>query len=485
VIAGLGILLVLGVAVGVVLGRGGGEETVSAPASSAGSTGIPPAPPPATGEAAPALSGAEPPSAVPPEGFAIWDVRVVSLTPFSATIAWRTTEPAESRAAWGLAGGGSTLWGPADETATEHTATIPALSYSTAYTVSLTATRDGEATEASVDVETPPLPANVNASTGGGALLLDGQPFFPLMVWSQCSTAYEANLAAGMNLFAADRCGGISEQLGTLGGRALSAQVAGEKEVDGPAVIGWFYEDEPDLDGTTGEVLPTLPLAPGQVSFLTLSNHFYSGAEALSYGRDMYPGLVSRADMVGFDLYPLQVWCQEGRLGDVYDSQRELVAIAAGKPTYQWIETSGMDCDFPPFRPTPETVRAEIWLAIAGGANGLGIFPPSPSEEVAQTLATIVREIKGLSAALLSPGVDASVESGSGQVRVGARAYNGALYVIAVNPGTTAERATITVPGLEGRTLSVLDENRAVEPDGDTFADDFGPLAAHVYLAVP
>jgi hypothetical protein len=225
-------------------------------------------------------------------------------------------------------------------------------------------------------------------------------------------------------------------------------------------------------------------LEPGQVSFLTLSNHFYSGADQLSYGSDIYSGLIARADMVGFDLYPLQVWCQEGRLADVYESQRELVELAAGKPTYQWIETSGMDCDYPPLRPTPETVRAEMWLAIAGGANGLGIFPPAPSEEVAQTLVAVTRQIKGLSPALLSPGLRATVEP-AGPVRVGARAYNGAVYVVAVNPETSAAQATVTVPGLDGRTLHVLDENRDVQPDGDAFADDFGPLAVHVYLAAP
>jgi len=66
---------------------------------------------------------------------------------------------------------------------------------------------------------------------------------------------------------------------------------------------------------------------------------------------------------------------------------------------------------------------------------------------------------------------------------VAARSYNDALYVIAVNPGSGPIQAKISAPGLGGRMLLVLDENRTVQPDGDTFSDDFAPLAAHVYLA--
>ena len=81
--------------------------------------------------------------------------------------------------------------------------------------------------------------------------------------------------------------------------------------------------------------------------------------------------------MIGFDLYPLQSWCRPERLVDVYHSQRELVDLAQGKPTFQWIEAAGMTCPHGGATAvTPQTVRAESWLAIAGGAKGLGFFRP-------------------------------------------------------------------------------------------------------------
>jgi hypothetical protein len=46
-------------------------------------------------------------------------------------------------------------------------------------------------------------------------------------------------------------------------------------------------------------------------------------------------------------------------------------------------------------------------------------------------------------------------------------------------------QATVTVPGLGGRALTVLGEGRQVQASGDAFADAFPPLAVHVYVAAP
>jgi hypothetical protein len=54
-----------------------------------------------------------------------------------------------------------------------------------------------------------------------------------------------------------------------------------------------------------------------RVTFLPLSNHFFSGADPLPQGRSMYPGLIATSDMIGFDLYPLQGWCRPDRFDAV------------------------------------------------------------------------------------------------------------------------------------------------------------------------
>jgi hypothetical protein len=132
---------------------------------------------------------------------------------------------------------------------------------------------------------------------------------------------------------------------------------------------------------------------------------------------------------------------------------------------------------------TPATVRAETWLAVAGGANGIGYFPNTWTPEVGAEIVRTGGQIQELAQALL--GATAEASSDSGAVRVGARALDGALYVIAVNALQESVRAAITVPGLAGREVSVHGEGRTILPSGDGFADDFAPLDVHVYVVPP
>src|SRR5262249_40549777 len=151
------------------------------------------------------------------------------------------------------------------------------------------------------------------------------------------------------------------------------------------------------------------------------------------------------ADVVGFDLYPLQNWCQLNKVGDVYDAQKELDALSNHKPTFQWIEVRVMDC--PPesyLIPTPETVRAETWLAIAGGAAGTGYFTREWSSAVGGQIKGLDTRIEELAPALLAD--ELPVETGDGRMKAGARTLNGATYVIAVNSSQTPIAANIKVP---------------------------------------
>ena len=53
--------------------------------------------------------------------------------------------------------------------------------------------------------------------------------------------------------------------------------------------------------------------------------------------------------------------------------------------------------------PTPAVVRAETWLAIAGGARGIGYFPDWWEEDIRNEVRLVNREILALAPALLSP----------------------------------------------------------------------------------
>jgi hypothetical protein len=418
----------------------------------------------------------------------IESVRTLSLSPFSATIAWHTSEDAVSRAVYGL--DSPVVWTEPTLTGTEHRATLTGLNFSRSYRLDLTSTTaDGRTGTSEFLLTTPALTGPVNMSTGNGAVLVNGQPAFPKMVWGQCADAIGGNLAVGIDLFMGNGCGDGAQLASWVSGYAHVLADAKEPAAGRAGTIGTHLPDEWDThlpgDLTAAEAQQLVPPTPGSgPRFLTLTNHFYSRAEPLPQGRGMYPALASTADVLGFDLYPLQNWCRFDSFHDVFDSQLDLVALARGKPTFQWIEARRMDCFGEHLDPTPETVRAETWLAIAGGAHAIGYFPNNWTPEVGAEIARTNHEIDTLVPALVEPNIAASVAVGS-YVKVGAREHNGAVYVIAVNASRTSTTGTINVPALGDRPLRSLDGQHTVTAAGGSFTDSFGPLEVRVYIAAP
>lgn len=478
---GLGLGL-LGIVVAVLLVRGTPERQ---PPTSAAATTAQRTAPPVSAPATTAQTVEQPSTSTVQNGIAISDVRVTATTPFSVTVAWRTQPASRGRLAVGPAGSAPTLWSAADGPAADHQATVGGLSLDSSYAVEVGATADGgRHAQLVLPVRTPLAPTTIVAATAGGAITLDGQPFFPLMVWGECPAAYGQILAAGIDLLAENPCSGTNAQVDALAGHALAAGIAGDAEAQNPAVIGWFYPDEADARQITARTLPAVPPTSvvGRVSFLTLSNHFYSRAAPLPFGRGMYRGLVAKADVVGFDLYPLQIWCNPAALDDVYDSQRELVRLAAGKPTFQWIEAGGMGCARADAAVTPATVRAESWLAVAGGAHGLGFFPGEWSPAIGAAVTSVSQTVKAVAPALLAP--ETAVEAPS-PLKAVAHTLNDAVYVVVVNPTRGTVRAEVRVPALGTRTLRVLGGQGGASARDGVFSGRFGPLAARVYVAAP
>ena len=367
--------------------------------------------------------------------------------------------------------------------ATSGRALLGSLEPATTYRYRLTA-RSGRRTARTVGTFTTAIfPAWTVAGVIDRTLFVDGQPFFPRMVYGQCDWAYAESLEAGVNLYMGSGCSTPWVQLDLLRGRAVSAIPARWKDVaDGRGAIGWYHLDEADLH-VAPEALPFHP--PWQqtrrVTFLTLSGHVYSGSAGPPGGRGVYPRFVARADMIGLDLYPLQVWCRRDAFRAVFEAQRELAALAGPRATYQWIEVAPMEfCrGRPELAPTPLTIRAETWLAIAGGARGIGYFPEHWQPPIARAITRLNTEISALAPALLATEVPASASVGP--VRVGARRFNGTTYVIAVNTSWRHVRASVSAPNLRG-TARVFGENRGLPVRGGAIRDRFGPLAAHVYV---
>jgi hypothetical protein len=421
----------------------------------------------------------------------ITNVQVTALTSSSARVTWETNIPTLEQTAFGL--DAPTVWtAPSSAVGIDHVSDISGLEFSTTYTAYLHAVDEwNRAATATVTFTTGPMLDQSNARTSGTSIYVDDRPFFPTAVWEQCSDMFDSNINAGIDLFMGDGCQDETGLPSRLAGRAYSIVDSENANATGRGVIGWYFPDEWDAflknDVKRADLQRDIPAArPGRISFLTLTNHFYSKAAPLPQGKGMYPVLFQIPDVLGFDLYPLQVWCRPA-FGDVYDAQSELRSASGGKPTFQWIEVARMEqrCrNDPSLDPTPATVRAESWLSIAGGATGIGYFPNHWSPSIGTEVARTNRQIKALTQALLAP-ISAS-SSDNPLVRVSARTLNGAVYVIAVNTSSTTVTAKIGVAGIAGRSATVLGGGGpAVASDDQGFSDTFGPLDARVYVIPP
>jgi hypothetical protein len=423
-----------------------------------------------------------------PAPLEIRDVQIRSVTSSSAVLSWSTNLPAVTQGARSF---GSTprIWTVIAPSSLEHQTQLEGLGGSVPYHVWLLA-RDEYGQTASTDliVVTQPAP-EVAATIDRDTILVNSEPTFPLMLWAACTSDVAAKLTQGINLFMGNGCGPDRDLTDAIDGRALTVVDAANADGNDPGIIGWHYPDEWDAhlqSAVTRQDLAKSTPVPraGRISFLTLTNHFYSRANPLPQGKGMYSTLMSISDVVGFDLYPLQVWCRPA-FGDVMDAQREL-GDTSGKPTFQWIEVAPMEhqCkDHKQLDPTAATVRAETWLAIAGGADGVGYFPNVWSAEIGDAISQSNWQIKELAPALLADDWEASSDAPG--LRVAARQLNGALYIIAVNTNDRALSAVVHVPKLGARTTEVVGETRSVTAQADSFSDQFAPLDVHVYVAPP
>jgi hypothetical protein len=419
---------------------------------------------------------------------AITDVQA-SASVSSAVVTWRTTEPARGRVAYGV--GGLYLWSAREPSAsTAHSVELGDLTPGSAYTyriVSGGAQADGSLT-------TAPRPAVARLGVSGTHVTADGSLFFPIMSYEQCAATIDRALAIGINMFVQVPFTGCATPAGVSPPYVLSDDYASARGQ------GWYLPDEPDGWGIPPERMPVLPAAAdtGRLRVLNVSQHFFSEQAPINdrFDRNDYKRFAALADVVGFDMYPIVKFCGRVPLIDMFRAQRELMTIyAPGKPTFQWIETSRMTGECPTMSIAPELVNAETWLAIAGGACGIGYFTNSwtgdlwnrwdfdPGVEAA--LAATVGRVQRLAPALCSE-YGSVVVPWNGGVAASSRASNGALYVIAVNSTGTRTTIPFRVDALDGRTLSVFEENRAIKPVKKVFfRDTFEPYAVHVYVAPP
>jgi hypothetical protein len=351
---------------------------------------------------------------------------------------------------------------------------------------------------------TTAAPPDRRFGVDGTHVTANGSLFFPVLTYYQCGASATAAASLGINLFMqAPYTGCVSANPNDFSGEPPPPSVSvlsDDYTVTGAGDAGWYLPDEPDGWGITPDQLPQLPPAAetGKLRVLNVSQHFYSAQAPINdrFDRNDYKRFVARADLVGFDMYPIVKFCGRVPLLDVFRAQRELMTIyAPGMPTFQWIETGQMTGECPSMQVTPQIVNAETWLAIAGGACGIGYFTNSWTGElwnrwdlapgVEAQLARTIAQIHALAPMLAGEYGDVTVPWDT-SVAASSRTLNGALYVIAVNSSDQPTAIPFRVDALAGRTLQVLDEGRTIKPAKKVyFRDSFEPFQVHIYVVPP
>jgi hypothetical protein len=410
----------------------------------------------------------------------------VAVSASSATVTWQTTASTRGRVVYGI--GGFYLYSAREGTAsTMHSVTLNDLNPSTTYAFRVGAV-PGEVT-------TTARAGDVRFGTEGTRITADGSLFLPVLSYEQCADTLGRALAIGVNTFVQVPFTGCSQPVAVAPPYVLSDQYGAQNG------SGWYLPDEPDGWGIPPEQMPHLPPAAqtGRLRVANVSQHFFSAQAPINdrFDRNDYKRFAALADVIGFDMYPIVKFCGRVPLIDMFRAQRELMTIyAPGKPTFQWIETSKMTGECPSMQITPQVVNAESWLAIAGGACGIGYFTNSWTGDlwnrwdfdpgVEQQIATTVTSVQRLAPALCTGAYGSVVVPWDGSVAASSRMLNGALYIIAVNGSDKPTRVPFRVDALAGRVLTVLDEGRTIKPVKKVyFRDSFTPYQVHVYVASP
>jgi hypothetical protein len=335
--------------------------------------------------------------------------------------------------------------------------------------------------------------------------------YFPIAVWCQ-----EPNLAArykeaGINVYVALWQGPTEAQLADLkkGGMQVicDQNAVGLVHKDDPTIIGWMHGDEPD--NFHGPMPPKIiaeyeafhKADPSRPVFLNFGRAAASSAlpdrgDRSRHDED-YVEYCKGTDIASFDIYPVaqhdpRAHNQLDLVGKGID---RLIKFTDGrKPVWNCIECTRLEGTD---KPTPKQIKAEVWIALTHGSNGIIYFVhqfhPTFDEhalldepENLAAVTAINKQIHELAPALNSPTVrDAlKVESSNAAVPVTAmvKKLGGATYVFAVPEKAGATDVSFALEGLAaGAQVQVLAEDRKIEAAHGKFQDRFGDWDVHLY----
>ena len=333
--------------------------------------------------------------------------------------------------------------------------------------------------------------------------------FWPIGVWLQDPMVNAAKFRKiGVNVFIGLWQGPTKAQLSALASASMPAfadqNATGLTSPDKGVIKAWMQVDEPDNAQPKGKgygpcigprVIQNRYLAmkaadPTNPVYLNLGRgvsetHWY-GRGPSCYGRTkMYPEYAKGADILSFDVYPVNEGYPLVAIANGVDNLR---AWGGGKPVYAFIETTAISGRT---GPTRAQIKAETWLAIIHGATGTEyfchVFAPRFVEAgcLAPTIATALRaqdkQIESLAPVLNSATVTGTSVSSTRRIDQMTKRYGGATYLFAVNTTPKSTRATFTLSDPRMETARVIGERRSILAPSGRFTDTLTGYATRLY----
>lgn len=308
-----------------------------------------------------------------------------------------------------------------------------------------------------------------------------------------------------------------------------SQNEVGLKHREDPIIVGWMHQDEPDNaqliseDPATGQKTWGGPVPPAEVveryqqmkandpDRPILLNLGQGVANDLWRGRgvgahpDDYFTYVKGCDIVSFDVYPVAGLNDENLLWYVAKGVARLFlwtkwnqSTSGDKIVWNCIECTRISNEQK--KPTPHQVRAEVWMSIIQGSQGLIYFvhqfKPTFNEwallddpEMLAAVTAINRQIHELAPVLNSPTVAEGAEVTSTNpdvpIHIMVKRYRGTTYLFAVGMRNAPTTGQFVVKDLPDRaTAEVLGEGRRITVKKGCFNDEFKPYDVHLYRIV-
>lgn len=357
--------------------------------------------------------------------------------------------------------------------------------------------------------------------------------YFPIAVWLQDPRNAPKYQKLGINLYVGLWAGPTEQQIADLkkhGMPVICEQNAyALAHLDEKTIVGWMHGDEPDnaqsLGRGQGYGPPITPdkirqdyrqiiaKDPSRPVMLNLGqgvawDGWYGRGVRTGHAED-YPEYAQGGDIISFDIYPAvhDKPVVAGKLWYVARGVQRLRGWSGSdRLTWNCIECTRISNT--KTKPTPQQVKAEVWMSLVHGSQGLIYFSHQfqprfieagllADEDMANAVGAINRQIHDLAAAINSPSIPNAVTVtcepaavapdmaklfGSIGIATALKKQRGKTYLFTVRMEDQPAKGVFQIAGMSGaRTVRVLGEDRTLPLRDGRFEDDFGPHAVHLY----